>query len=656
MVGTKYHPMDVEIENVAVLGAGSMGHGIAEVAAIAGYEVVMRDIEKELVNDGYDQIEWSLGKLAEKNQIEEDADTVLDRVSTTVDLEAAVADADLVIEAAPEDLDIKRDVFADVDAATGAETIMATNTSSLRVSDIATATDRPEYVCGMHFFNPPVKMDLVEVVSGEQTRADVVDAGIEFVESLEKTPIRVRKDVPQFVVNNVLTPLMGEAAFMLDEGDVEIQDVDAAMVFQRGYPMGPFELNDFGGLDIFTHTRDQWDMPVPDSIRSRVEADDLGRKTGKGFYDYEDGDGVDYEPTDGEGVDTLRIEARMINEAAKLIGDDVADPQDIDIGMRLGGGLPEGTCRTADKLGLDNVVEKLRDLHERTGAERYEPAEYLVDLVENGHTGEDAERGFYDYSDGGPYHYVSHELTDEGVLNVVFDREERLNAFSTDMFDEVKRLLDTVDDEAVSCVVFEGAGDRAFSAGADITGFTTAEPTELATVDETVEAIYDYPRPTVAKIDGFCLGAGLEITLACDLRYATEGSTLGSPEIDLGLIPGGGGTQRLVRLIGEPRTKEMVYRGMQISAERAEDWGILNRALDEDEFEETLDDVVSDLANGPQTALEVAKRVISEGQNASLKTGIAMESQAFGLLATTDDMLEGVAAFNQDREPDFGGD
>jgi enoyl-CoA hydratase/3-hydroxyacyl-CoA dehydrogenase len=648
--------MDAEIESLAVLGAGSMGHGIAEVAAIAGYDVVLRDIEEDLVEDGYEQIEWSLEKLAEKNQIDQDPDDVLARISTMVDLEAAVADADLVIEAAPEDLEIKRNIFADVDAASGEETIMATNTSSLRVGDIAEATDRPEYVCGMHFFNPPVKMDLVEVAAGEQTAAAVIDAGVEFVESLDKTPIRVRKDVPQFVVNNVLTPFMGEAGFMYDEGDVEIQDVDAAMVFQRGYPMGPFELNDFGGLDIFYHSREQWDDPIPESISSRVDAEDLGRKTGKGFYDYDDGEGVNYEPTDGEGIDTLRIEARMINEAAKLVGDDVADPEDIDIGMRLGGGLPEGTCRTGDKLGLDTVLEKLRDLHERTGAERYEPADYLVELVENGHTGEKAGRGFYDYSDGGPYHYISHELTEEGKLHVLFDREERLNAFSTDMFNEVQRLLETVDDEDVACVVFEGAGDRAFSAGADITGFTVAEPTDLASVDETVQTIYEYPRPTVAKIDGFCLGAGLEITLACDLRYATEGSRLGSPEIDLGLIPGGGGTQRLVRLVGEPRTKELVYRGMQLSADQAEDWGILNRAVEADEFEETIDDVVDDLVNGPQTALEVAKQVIQEGQDASLDTGLSLEAQGFGLLATTDDMLEGVAAFNQDREPDFGGD
>jgi len=647
--------MDIDIDSVAVLGAGSMGHGIAEVAAIAGYDVVLRDVEEEIVQEGYDQIEWSLGKLEENGQVA-DPDEVLDRVSTAVDLEPAVADADLVIEAAPEDLELKRSIFADVDAAAPADAIIATNTSSLRVGDIATETDRPERCCGLHFFNPPVKMDLVEVVAGEASETAVVDRAYAFVESLEKTPIRVRKDVPQFVVNNVLTPYMGEAAFMLDEGAADVREIDAAMVFRHGYPMGPFELNDFGGLDVFTHTREEWGDPVPESVRSRVEDDALGRKSGAGFYDYEDGPGADYEPTQGDGVDTLRIEARMVNEAAKLVGQDVADPADVDVGLRLGGGLSEGTCQTGDKLGLDVALEKLRELHADTGAQRYEPADYLVERVEAGHTGKAAGRGFYDYSDGGPYHYISHDLSDDGVLSVVFDREERLNAFSTNMFEEVQRLLDTVDTDEVACVVFEGAGDRAFSAGADITGFTTSEPTDLMHVDESIETIYEFPRPTVAKIDGFCLGAGLEVTLACDIRIATEGSTLGSPEIDLGLIPGGGGTQRLVRLVGEPRAKELVYRGMHISAEQAADWGILNRAVADEEFEDAIDDVVSDLVDGPQTALEVAKQVITEGQNASLETALSLESQGFGLLASTDDMLEGVAAFNDDREPEFGDD
>ncbi|MFB6268792.1 MAG: enoyl-CoA hydratase/isomerase family protein, partial [Halobacterium sp.] len=180
-----------------------------------------------------------------------------------------------------------------------------------------------------------------------------------------------------------------------------------------------------------------------------------------------------------------------------------------------------------------------------------------------------------------------------------------------------------------------------------------SEPTELMDVDETIEAIDTFERPTLARIDGFCLGAGFEIALACDLRVATEGSTFGSPEINLGLIPGGGGTQRLTRIVGEGRAKELVFRGEQISAERAADWGLVNRAVPDEEFEDTVSEFVDDLADGPSTALKVAKRVIDDGQDTSLQAGLDIESQGFGLLTTTDDMVEGVTAFRDDREPEF---
>jgi len=418
--------------------------------------------------------------------------------------------------------------------------------------------------------------------------------------------------------------------------------------------MGPFELDDFGGIDIHYHFRTESGEPVPEVTAERYEADELGRKSGKGYYEYENGPGVDYDPDDAEGFDALRVEARMINEAAKLVGQGVAEPDDVDLGMRLGAGLPEGTCRRADKIGLDVVYEKLVELHDETGAERFEPADYLEELVEAGHTGEAAGRGFYDYADP-PYFYVDHDLDDDGVLTVTLDREERLNAFNDDMFAEVDRLLRGVDVDEVSCVVFEGAGDRAFSAGADVTAFTTSSPTEMMDTDDVFQTVYRFERPTVAAIDGFCLGAGFELALACDVRLATEDARMGTPEIDLGVIPGGGATQRLVRLVGEMRTKELVFRGEQFDGERAAEWGLVNRAVPADEFEDVVDDYVSDLVSGPPIALKLAKRVIHDGQDASLETGLEYESKAFGLLASTDDMVEGVRAFREDREPDFNG-
>ena len=643
------------IDTVAVLGAGSMGHGIAEVAALGGYRVTLRDVESDLVRDGYEKIEWSLGKLEEKGRIDESADAVLDRIDTTTDLGEAVDDADLVIEAAPENLDLKREIFGDLDELAPDDAVLATNTSSLSITAISEAVDRPGRVVGTHFFNPPVKMDLVEVVYGEDTDDETAEIAYEFAESVDKTPIYVRKDVNGFVVNNVLVPFMEEAAWMLSNDETAVREADAAMVYRRGYPMGPFELADYTGVDIGYHARKEAGREVPPVWEELVEKEQYGKKSGKGYYDYEDGEGVDYEHGDGENFDTLRIEARMVNEAAKLVGEDVATPEEIDVGLRLGGGFAEGVCRLGDKLGLDAVLDELEALYEETGESRYVPADYLRELVEEGRTGEAAGRGFYDYRDGGPYHYVDRRVDDDGVLRVTFQRTERLNAFNDDMLDEVTRALEGADVDEVACVVFEGAGDRAFSAGADLTAFPTADPTDMMDTDEVFEAVYEFERPTLAKIDGFCLGAGFELALACDMRVATEDATFGTPEIDLGVIPGGGATQRLVRLVGEVRTKEMVLRGNHMDAETAADWGIINRAVPEDEFEDTVDEYVSDLVNGPPVALKVAKRVINDGQDASLDAALDMESQGFGLLVSTDDMLEGVTAFREDRRPEFEG-
>ena len=646
-----------DIDRVAVLGAGNMGHGITEVVAIAGYDVTMRDIEQAFVDDGYEQIEWSLEKLEEKGLIDDDADEVLERIDTEVDLETAVEDADLVIEAAPEKMDLKKEIFSDLDAFTPEHAILASNTSSLSITEISSATDRPEQVVGMHFFNPPVKMDLVEVIYGEDTSDDTAETAYEFVESIDKTPIYVRKDVRGFVVNSVLGPFGDEAAWMASEGVADVREIDAAMAHQRGYPMGPFELSDLTGIDIGYHVRKEAGRPIPPIVQEKVDAEELGQKTGKGYYDYEDGDGADYEPGDSEGVDTLRIEARIINEAAKLIGDDVATPEAIDTGLRLGAGFPEGPCRRADKLGLDTVLEKLDDLHEAYGDDRYEAADYLRELVEDGKTGEDAGEGFYDYGgDSGERHYstINHSLSDDGLLEIELDRPERLNALNADMMDEITHLLENADLDEVRAVTFEGAGDRAFCAGADITGFAGISPHEVE-VTPMFQTVNDFPRPTLAKIDGFCLGGGNELAMACDLRIATEDSKFGFPEIDLGLIPGGGGTQRAMRMLTEARAKELVFRGNRIDAELAEEWGLINRAVDDDEFDEVVDEYVSDLVNGPPIALRKAKQVMNEGRDQDLSAGLELEAQAFGLLLTTDDMMEGASAFMEKRDPEFEG-
>ncbi|MXV62709.1 3-hydroxybutyryl-CoA dehydrogenase [Natronorubrum sp. JWXQ-INN-674] len=647
------------IDRVAVLGAGNMGHGITEVTAMGGYDVTMRDIKDEFVEDGYESIEWSLEKLEEKELIDESAEEVLDRIDITTDLEEAVEDADLVIEAAPENLDLKHDIFSDLEEYCDEETLLATNTSSLPISDIAEAVDTSDRVLGLHFFNPPVKMDLVEVIYGEDTSDEAAEAGYEWVESIGKTPIYVRKDVRGFVVNTIVGPFGGEPAFMVSEGEATIREADATMAHERGYPMGPFELADLTGIDVGYHVRKEGGSPIPPIIEEKVEAEELGQKTGKGYYDYEDGDGADYQPDDAGDFDWLRVEARMANRAAFLVGEGVAKPEEVDTGVQLGLGFPEGICRRADKIGLDTILEKLGTLYEETGSDRFEPHPYLEELVAEGKTGEDAGEGFYEYDgdDGGldSYHDLNAELED-GVLRVELDRPSRMNALSGDLLEEIDDLFSSVDTDDVRCATIEGAGDRAFSAGADISGFSGVEPTDLMDITPAFETVNDFPRPVLAKIDGYCLGAGLELALACDLRIATERSEFGAPEINLGLIPGGGGTQRLLRVLGETRAKELVFRGEHIDADRAEDWGLINRSVDRDEFEDTVGEFVNDLRNGPPIGLKIAKKVMNEGEDASLEAALTMESQGFGLLTSTDDVLEGTMAFAEDRDPEFEGE
>lgn len=379
-----------DIDTIAVLGAGTMGHGIAEVAALAEYDVKLRDINEELVEDGYDQIDWSLEKMADREYITEaEADAARDRIEPVVPVEDAVTDADIVIEAVPENMDIKAEVYGEVDESAPGHAIYATNTSSLSITDLSELTDRPGQFCGMHFFNPPVRMDLVEVIRGGHTDDEILETVSALAEDLGKTPVRVRKDSPGFIVNRILIPMLNEAAWLVEEGVATIEEVDATATEGLGLPMGTFELSDQIGNDVTLHILEYLQDVVGDAydpapmLEQAVEEERLGRKTDEGFYDYDDG-GADYEDAAAREAVEHRLLAVMANEVATLLADDVATTDAIDQAMGLGAGFPDGPVTLAEAAGLETLVETLDDAHDETGAARYVAAESLRTAAENG--------------------------------------------------------------------------------------------------------------------------------------------------------------------------------------------------------------------------------------------------------------------------------
>jgi 3-hydroxybutyryl-CoA dehydrogenase len=281
-----------DVETVGVVGAGTMGNGIAQVAATAGYDVVMRDIEPEFVERGLDSIDDSLDRLVRKERVSEaDADAARDRITGTTDFDD-LAGADLVVEAAVENMDVKTDVFADLDDLVDDDVVLATNTSTLSITSIAAATDRENLVVGLHFMNPVPVMKGVEVVRGELTSDDAVDLAHGFAESLEKETWE-SDDKPGFVTNRILMPWLNEGIRAYDEGVASKEDIDKGMTLGTNVPMGPLTLADHIGLDVCLHASETLYDELGDRykpaylLKRKVEAGELGKKTGSGFYEYD---------------------------------------------------------------------------------------------------------------------------------------------------------------------------------------------------------------------------------------------------------------------------------------------------------------------------------------------------------------------------------
>jgi enoyl-CoA hydratase/3-hydroxyacyl-CoA dehydrogenase len=457
---------------------------------------------------------------------------------------------------------------------------------------------------------------------------------------------------------------MNEACWQVDSDVATVEEVDATTAYEVGLPMGAFELGDQVGNDVTLHVLEYMHDVLGDAYEpapflvETVEADRLGKKTGQGFYDYEEGPGAEYSPDAAREDVAERLLAATANEVGKLVENEVAPVEAIDRAVTLGGAWPDGPARLADDAGLDGLVDRLESLHDETGAERYAVSDGLRSAAEAGgfHGGEDGdEEGAVDYDT------IRVEYPGENVAEIVLDRPQQMNTVSPELLDEFADACDRLEaEEDVRAVLVSGAGDRAFCAGADAVGMAgSAEP--IAAVElgrkghETWGRLEELPMPVVAAIDGYALGGGMELATCADMRVASSRSTFGQPELNLGIMPGWGGTQRLSHLVGESRAKEIILTCDHYDAETMADYGFVNEVVDPDEFRDRALELAEDLAAGPPIATEYTKRAFLAGRD-DTEAGLETEAQAFGHLVGTEDFIEGVSKFRSDEDPDFQGE
>jgi len=378
--------LHMNIKKITVLGSGIMGHGIAQVSATSGYDVALRDIDQKFLDKAMEKITWSLNKLVEKNKItKEESEKILGRIKTYVDLKESLNDTDLVIEAVPEDMNLKKKVYAELDKLAASKTVFASNTSTLPITELSKVTTRPNRFIGIHFFNPPQLMPLVEVIPGVQTDRDLIDATMQYVKSVRKEPVLCNKDVAGFIVNRIFIPLIHEAAWSLERDNAKMTEIDAAVKFKLGFPMGMFELADYTGIDVVhkatqeMYSRDKKVINPHPMVERLFKEGSYGQKSGKGFYEYKSGtyERINLTQEEAERYNPIRLLGVAVNNACWLITNEVSNKDDIDRATKFGLGLKGGLFPIAEKFGFAEIVEELKKAAKAYGS-FYEPDKTLL--------------------------------------------------------------------------------------------------------------------------------------------------------------------------------------------------------------------------------------------------------------------------------------
>ena len=664
----------MEIKKVAVIGAGDMGHGIAELFAVNGFDVNLMDKFPDMLEKGKGRISASVAKLVERGKITQDVGkAALSRLSYFGDMAKAVEGADMIVEAVPESLNLKKSVFKEAGEHASPDAIYASNTSNIRITDLAEAVPRPERMVGIHFFNPPMVMKLVEVIPGARTDPAVEDQVAEVCGKLGRTAVKVLRDSPGFIVNRLNAADTLLFCLILDKGIATPAEVDGYFKSQ-GLPMGPYELTDYVGIDIAAEQLSYFagvlspEYGKGTTFGRMVKEGRLGKKTGKGFYDWSTGRAMIPNATPTEKVTTMDLFALEINEAVKLIEEGVARPDDVEKGMVLGMNRPFGPISVAKDLTNAEVKSKLDELATEFDCKIFAPTRAiqegkLRDAIEGrlsaGAAPQEKAGAMVAPApaakDGGA---ILLERLQGGVAKIVLNRP-KYNTINGEVLDGLDRIITEVwSDPEIRVVVVTGEG-TVFSSGADLGQFFANQVAFMEfnrRGERIMRRLTELPKLTIAVMKGYALGGGLELAASCDIRLATQDVQMGFPEVTRGIVPGWSGTQRIPRLVGLTRGASLVLTSERISGPKAVEIGLATKLIPSGDPDEYALKYAAELAQSQApVAVMLAKRLLNKGAEVPSDVGLEMEAEAQGILFGTEDIKEGVAAFLAKRKPEFKG-
>jgi enoyl-CoA hydratase / 3-hydroxyacyl-CoA dehydrogenase len=631
-------PNPRRIATVAVLGGGNMGSGIAQACAQAGLTVRVRDIDQPAIDRGRGIMERMLAGAVERRKMSAaQRDAVLARVSFSTDLARSVPGADLVIEAVFEEESVKHELFAAIAPMVAAETIVATNTSSLSVSRLAEGFPRPERFAGLHFFFPAAINKLVEIIAGRATGRATLQTLDQFVYRLRKIPIETA-DAAGFCVNRFFVPYLNEATRLAEEQVASLATIEEVGRELFGATLGPFELMNVTGIPIAFHAESSLFRAFGPAYAPSALLEAQFR-LGKPW---------DWKSTEVEPAKKATVRDRLlgltIGIATRLVEEGVATPEATDRGATVGLRRRWGPFAQLSEVGISDGLAKV-EAYARAWPGNFPVSAELRARAARG------ERRW-------PMRVVRVDRRG-AVAWVLLDRPEVLNSLNSEVLGQVDSAFQELEGSPGLRVVVLAGSSPVFAAGADIEEMRTkthAEGVDFGFLGQRVaERIERFPTPVIALVEGYALGGGLELALAADFIVAAEGSVLGLPEVSLGIHPGMGGATRLTRLIGRARTKLLVYTGARISAEEAYRLGFVAKLVAAETARADAAELAETIAANAPLAVRWVKQVIDRGADASTASALHIEAESAGHTFATNDRVEGMTAFHERRKPRFEG-